>query len=108
MQACADFVYAGLGSDPCVDLLHRLTGRLATRDVGLIGNNNEHVTGRVEPAARVDCVAHQTEVGRRSRRMADALGVDPDFVEHAVAVQEDRPAPHVADSHFINATRNSG
>src|SRR6266550_4256909 len=78
-----------------VDLLHRVQAEVAARDVRLIADHEQHVTGFAKPAEIRLRRGKDPQLGNRARcRGISAL--HPDLIQHPVPVEEDGGASGVA------------
>ncbi len=84
-------------------------GGLAQRIVRLVGNQDQQVSGLLQPAECRDRSVDETKIGWRERGFhASGGGVQDHGVDDPVAVEKDGGPGHLADSHFISFARRRG
>ena len=91
-----------------VNLFDGFPGGGAAGDIGLIGNDNQQESAIVQAGKGLVRTCDELELIGRLRRVWFAAANDR-FVDHSVAVEEDRLARHQrTDSHFVSACLRAG
>ena len=95
----------------CVDGVDLRTADATARDIGLVGDNDQQETLAFQRDKRRSGVRDDGEFAEIARRVGLAVTNDR-FVEHAVAIEEDRSlgghCHHRVPSHFVWRILRSG
>jgi hypothetical protein len=90
-----------------MNLLVGLVAGFAQGIVRLIGNENERITRVLQLQQGGNRAVDEAEVGRPERGFGAPCGwVEDQWIQNAIAVEEDGGPAHRADSHFISLARS--
>src|SRR6516164_8385724 len=100
-----------IASQLCVDGVDLRPANAAARDIGLVGDNDQQETLAFQRVERLSGVRDDGEFAEVAGRVGLA-GANDRFVEHAVAIEEDRslggPGHHRVPSNFVRRISMGG